>query len=118
MFTLKFFSGPTFARNGDVHPPIPTYRAMAVLSYEISPPIGPTSDYNQYASVVMHLLDGSTTDWPLRGNEYLIVENANGKTIDKIRNPAGSVPETPSTASIYYPPPGESPQRYDSRHET
>lgn len=98
MFILKFFSRQNESGT------IPTYRAMACTSYEVSPPWSASgADPTKYATVVMHLLDGSTTDWDLRGNEFLIVENAQGSTIDKIRNPMGPVPE-PAFGGIGYGP--------------
>lgn len=81
MYNLKFFS------RAPVEGQIPSYRAMACTSYEISPPMQQQSDVFHFADVVMHLLDSSCVTWPLKGNAVLYVENAGGTTIDKVRNP-------------------------------
>lgn len=90
MFILKFFSRPIEAGV------IPTYRAMAVTSYEVSPPFCYTTPVNTetYATIVLHLLDGSVENWDLRGDDMLIIENAQGSTTDKIRNPNPTIQNT------------------------
>lgn len=78
MYNLKFFSA--MQRHGEV----PSYRAMEAVSYEVSPPSLTEPGSLVWADIVLHLPDGDPHLVQLRLGEYLIIENGNGKTIDRI----------------------------------
>ncbi len=78
MYNLKFFSANQQPSS------VPSYRAMEAVSYEVSPPMACDTSSFPWADITLHLPDGSTMLVQMKSGEYLIIENGNGKTIDRI----------------------------------